>query len=415
LRTVKSAGTLSENVSEVFAMLIVGIDIGKSNHEAAIIDEKGIVRGGKSFRFSNSHDGVSKLLSHISKYNLPNEEVVFGLEATGHYWLSVFSRLTDDGYKIFVINPIQTDSLRNFRIRSTKTDSIDCQLIANAIRIGNFSATQMSDESLLELKELGRLRFYQSSSIGDLKCKVISILDRLFPEYENLFSDVFGTTSMQILLEYSTPEAIASLESNKLIDIMEKLSRKQLGAKKALELQETAKNTFGNKFASEALVFHLRQLLEQIKFIESQIKELDDVIEEKLKSVNTVITSVPGIGSVVGAVIFSEIGDIKRFNCAAKLVAFVGIDPSSKQSGEFEGTHIRMSKRGSPYLRRAIWLAAMNAYKTDPALNKYYKKKREERKHHYTAIGAVCRKLCHIIYAVLRDNKPYQSVLQTPS
>jgi len=396
-------------------VLIIGIDVGKRNHEAAIMDEKGTVKGGKSFRFPNSHEGIASLLDHIEKYNPNNEEIVFGLEATGHYWLSLYDHISQEGFKLHVINPIQTDSLRNFNIRATKTDSVDSQLIANAVRMGNLSETRLAEDELLELKELGRLRLSHSSMIGDIKKRVISTLDRVFPEYETLFSDVFGTTSMQLLSEYPTPEALASLETEKLANIIATLSRGRLGIEKAQELQDRAKNSFGNRFAQQALVLQIKQLLEQIKLIEGQIAELDAVITEKVSRISPVVTTIPGIGSVLGAVIVGEIGDIHRFDSAAKLVAFAGIDPALRQSGEFEGSRIHMSKRGSPHLRRAIWMAAINACKNDPALKEYYQKKRTEGKHHMRALGAVCRKLCHIIYAVMRDNKPYQLIVQTPN
>lgn len=123
---------------------------------------------------------------------------------------------------------------------------------------------------------------------------------------------------------------------------------------------------------------------------------------------NQVITTIPGIGNILGAIIISEIGNISRFDSASKLVAFAGLDVSVKQSGEFIGTQNKISKRGSPYLRRAIWTAASRAAFCDPVLSDYYQSLRTRGKHHLTAVGAVARKLCNIIFAVLRDNKPYQ-------
>lgn len=148
----------------------------------------------------------------------------------------------------------------------------------------------------------------------------------------------------------------------------------------------------------------LRQLLEMIALLERQLTELEAEIEQYLP-----ITTCPGVGNVLGAIILSEIGDITRFSEPKKLVAFVGIDPSVKQSGQFVGTYNKMSKRGLPHLRRAIWLADVVAAFHDPVLSAFYQKKRTEGKHYYTAIGAVARKLTFIIYAVLRDNKPYVS------
>lgn len=98
---------------------------------------------------------------------------------------------------------------------------------------------------------------------------------------------------------------------------------------------------------------------------------------------------------------------ISRFSSATKLAAFAGIDPTVKQSGEFTATHNHMSKRGSPYLRRAIWQASTVAVNCDPRLKAFMEKKRAEGKPYMNAIGHVTRKLTNIIYAVLRDNKPY--------
>ena len=151
----------------------------------------------------------------------------------------------------------------------------------------------------------------------------------------------------------------------------------------------------------------LRQLLEMIDLLEKQLDELDFEIEQRMNKLDTCITTCPGVGKVLGGIILGEIGDISRFPEPKKLVAFVGIDPSVHQSGEFNGTQNKMSKRGSPHLRRAIWLAATVAAFHDPVLSAFYQKKRAEGKHHSTAIGAVARKLTLIIYAVLRDNKPY--------
>ena len=111
---------------------------------------------------------------------------------------------------------------------------------------------------------------------------------------------------------------------------------------------------------------------------------------------------------IAAATILAEIGDINRFKSSSALVAFAGIDPTVRQSGEFSSTHNHMSKRGSPYLRHAIFLAATTCSFHNSPLNAYYKKKREQGKHHLTATGAVARKLTTVIYAVLRDGKPYE-------
>ena len=132
----------------------------------------------------------------------------------------------------------------------------------------------------------------------------------------------------------------------------------------------------------------------------------------KIHSVNEqfdcYLHTIPGIGIIGAATILAEIGDISRFKNSSALVAFAGIDPTVRQSGEFNSTHNHMSKRGSPYLRHAIFLAATTCSFHNSPLNAYYKKKRDQGKHHLTATGAVARKLTTVIYAVLRDSKPYE-------
>lgn len=387
-------------------MYIIGIDIGKNHHEATIIDDTGVIIG-KSIKFTNSHNGANKLMDHIYK-NIGNQEVVFGLEATGHYWLSLYSFLLEKGYTINVINPIQSDSFRNLYIRQTKNDTKDSFIIAEVIRFGRFTTTQLTDEKILSLKQLCRYRLSLVDSVSELKCRIITVLDQIFPEYEKLFSDTWGISSKKLLEKYQTPEDFLELDTNKLADFLKEHSRGQLGFAKAEKIQEAAQNTFGIKFAQNAFKFQLKQLIKQVLFIEDQIKDLDKEIEFYYNQFDSHLESIPGVGKVTAAIILSEIGDITRFKSAKALVAYAGIDPTVKQSGQFLANNNKMSKRGSPYLRRALFLCASTCTLHESPLNDYYNKKRSEGKHHLTAVGAVAHKLTHIIYAIMRDNKDYE-------
>lgn len=385
----------------------VGIDIAKSKHEVSIIDEQGkpVCR---SFSFANSIEGANKLLDIFKQKAVAPDNSVIGMEATGHYWLSVFSFLSDLGFSVNVINPIQSDSFRKMYIRQTKTDAKDAFYIAQIMRIGQYSSTVLADELLVALKQLSRYRLFLVDECSDCKRKVISLLDQVFPEYASVFSDTFGVTSKEILLQCPTPEDMLAISTEDLTAVLNKSSRGRFNQSKSEALKEIASKSFGVKFAKDAFAFQIRQLIEQINFIEKQISDLETEISSLLDKANTYITSITGIGEVLGAVILSEIGDISRFSEAPKLVAFAGLDVTVKQSGEFLGTHNRISKRGSPYLRRAIWIAASIAAFKDPALSVYYQSLRQRGKHHLAAVGAVARKMCNIIFAVLRDNKPYQ-------
>lgn len=391
-----------------FIMFYLGIDIAKNTHVASLIDEKG-KNVFKGFSFSNTTEGGKSLLEIVQKH-ADFSDVTVGMEATGHYWLSVYSFLYDYNFhSIHVINPIQTDGWRKgTEIRKRKNDIIDSVLIADLIRYGDFVETTLSNEDLFSLRNICRMRNYLVQSAGDLKRKIICILDQVFPEYQSIFSNTFGTTSKQLLLDYSSPTDFEELSVETLTETLETLSRKKIGKDTAQKLIDSAKNSFGVTFSKESFTFQLKLLIEQVKFIEDQVKECETKIKELMAKIDSPITTIPGIGPVLGAIIISEFGDISRFDKPSKLVAFAGIDATVSQSGEFEGTHNVMSKRGSPYLRKALFQAALVASNSDPVLKAFYQKKRAEGKHHKTCIGAVARKLCNIIFAVLKNNKPYE-------
>ena len=362
----------------------------------------------KAFSFPNTSEGGQALFTKISSYSSDTSCFEIGMEATGHYWLSVYSFLFEKGFLLHVINPIQTDGWRRgTEIRKRKNDIIDSVLIADLIRYGQFVETRLADEDLFSLRTLTRFHTYLVESISDLKRKVVCVLDQVFPEYQAVFSDIFGKTSKEILLKFSSPLDFESVSSETLAELLARLSRQKLGADKAEQLKSAASSSFGITFAKNSFAFQLKTLIEQITFIEKQVKETESEISRFMEKLNSPVTTITGIGSVTGAAIISEIGDISKFDSPKKLVAFAGIDASVSQSGEFEATHNVMSKRGSPYLRKAIFQAALVAAFKDPVLSAYYQKKKAEGKHHLTCIGAVSRKLCYIIYAVLKNNQPY--------
>ena len=352
-------------------MFFLGIDIGKNNHVASLIDDKGKPVF-KAFSFTNSTIGANSLL---------------------------------DNFVIHVINPIQTDGWRNAtQIRKHKTDAIDSMIIADFIRYGDLKETQLASEEILELRDLTRFRNYQVSSISDLKRKTICVLDQVFPEYEKIFSDVFGKTSKEILMTFESVSDFADISTEKFEKILENITLKGFAKKKFKVISEAAKTSFGISYGLQSLIFQLRQLIAQINFIEQQVKQL----EKKISALLNPITTIPGIGEINGATILSEIGDIHRFDNPKKLVAFAGLDASVKQSGDSNSDKTKMSKRGSPYLRTAIFSAALVASNCDPVFKAFYLKKLSEGKHHLTCVGAVARKLCYTIHAILSKNCPYE-------
>lgn len=387
-------------------MYIVGIDIGKNHHEASIVSPEG-KQIGRSLRFATTHKGADSLMSFIFK-NIGNSPCVFDMEATGHYWYPIYSFLKAKGYTIYVINPIQSDSLRKMYIRQTKNDSIDSFLIAEVIRFGQFGTTSMADENILAMRQLCRYRDSVISSRTEIKLRIGTIMEQIFPEYEKQFSSLWVSTSMGILEKYLTPENIENAPIDELFEIIKDKSHNRLTKAKAISIKEAAADTFGIKIAQDAFSFQLKQLIDRMNFLDKQIEALDCQILEYYEKFDCYLHTIPGIGIIGAATILAEIGDISRFKNSSSLIAFAGIDPTVRQSGEFNSTHNHMSKRGSPYLRHAIFLAATTCSFHNSPLNAYYKKKRDQGKHHLTATGAVARKLTTVIYAVLRDSKPYE-------
>lgn len=386
-------------------MFYLGIDIGKNTHVASLLDSKKKVVF-KAFSFSNSIDGAESLICKLEPFK---NELEIGMEATGHYWLSIYSYLAQKNFTVRVINPIQTDGWRQgIEIRKRKTDIIDSLLIADLLRYGDFVETSLSDEDYLSLRNLSRFRSYLVSSIGDLKRKTIALLDQIFPEYASSFSNIFGKTSKEILANFSSLSDFEDISSEKLTSFLENVTMKKFATRKLEELSKKASKSFGVNFCLDSFGLQIKMLIEQISFIQNQVLDVENELATILEKLNSPITTIPGIGSVNAATILGEIGDIKRFSNPSKLVAYAGLDASISQSGEFESTSNHMTKRGSPYLRRALFQSALRAEFCDPAFSNYYQKKITEGKHHLVATNAVARKLCHTIFAVLTKNEPYQ-------
>ena len=390
-------------------MFIVGIDIAKHTHQASVMNPDGSLIG-KSIKISNTSSGFEAFIAKLHNIDPDLSHFEFGMESTGHYWLNLYTHLSDLGCIVHVINPVQSDALRGLYIRQTKNDIKDSAIIADVIRIGRYCETTVSDDKMLALRDLTRQRFYLVDMISDLKRKSLTLIDRIFPEYPKLFSDTFGSTSLELLANCNTPEDIIAIDTDKLVEMLSTASKGRFKREKAEKIKAAAQNSFGALLCTDSTSFMLKQFVEQIKFLENQLDELNELISERLAEFNSPITSITGIGDVLGASILSEIGDISRFESADKLAAFAGIDPTVSQSGNFLGTKNKMSKRGSPYLRRAIWLAATAAILHDPAIKAFYDRKKAQGKHHYVCVGYICRKLINIIFSVLKSGQPYQPV-----
>lgn len=266
-------------------MYFLGIDIAKINHVDSLIDlDSNIVIN--TIKFTNSTEGYQKLKEQITHISL--KEIMIAMEATGHYWLSLFSFLTDDGYNVSVYNPFQIKSFRGaFNNRKQKNDVIDAIIIANYLRTFGSKNISLPDDSLLSLKQLTRFRTNLVDNVSALKNQTISILDKVFPEFASLFSDAFGETAKQILLIAPTPNEILKLNSKRLYNLVNKASKGRFKTEFVTKLADTAKNSFDIKISSSVCSFEIKQVINQIVFIENQISDLEEEIHNIYQSLDS--------------------------------------------------------------------------------------------------------------------------------
>ena len=383
-------------------MYYVGIDLAKFKHSAAVVgdDGKRLVRG---FDFPNRRDGFEALLRRLESVGATGAEARVCLEATGHYGRNLVAFLEGHGYEVFEVNPLLTANWRRATsVRKVKNDAVDAEALALWLLAGNPTARRRAKDESDDLRTLARSRTSLSHIIGDCKRRAAAILDVTFPELRGFFSDDFCAAATAILGRWQSAEALSHARLDSIRKVVREAGGRITDARIA-ELRGLARASVGT--ASAPLAFQLRQLLAQIAFTRGQMAELDAELARMVEG--SPVLTIPGVGTVLGAGILGEVGDASRFASAKKLLAFAGCDPSVFESGEFVGSRAHMSKRGSPYLRWYLWLAADMARRYDPALGAYYAKKRSEGKCHKVAVSAVVRKLVSIIYAVLRDGTPY--------
>lgn len=384
-------------------MIYVGIDIAKNTHFASAVNSDGEVLL-KPFSFSNSNEGFILLLSKINEF--PIDQCLIGMESTGHYSDNIVSFLYSKGFKIAIINPIQTDSLRNSNIRKTKNDKIDTFLISQCLLLGKYSLFKQNDFNMLKLKTLCRFRFDITHSKTRLKTQLTGCVDLIFPELHTFFNgNLHSKSARAILLKYTSPTSIAHTRISTLTKVLKTASRGYYSEDSAIQLKTIARNSIG--IDNTAMSIQIKYLINQIDLLDEQIATIDTNIKQIMDEINSPILTIPGISYTLGSMIISEIGDISRFSNPTKLLAYAGLDPSVKQSGCFCATNTKISKRGSKHLRYAITYASTVIIHNNETFYNYYTSKRAEGKAFRNAIGHVSNKLVRVIYKILTENIPF--------
>lgn len=406
---------------------VAGIDVGKRFSEMALLSPVNEVFA----RIRINHDAYSyfdkafELLRKAEKEFGAKPVVV--MESTGHYHKILFQTLNKNGYEVCVINPIQSDSIKNIRVRKVKNDKVDARKIALLYRFEQLKTANIPDEDIDCLRSLCRHYYNLSEQLTSYKNRLIGIVDQVFLSFNEVFNDLTSNTALALLEKYPTPEDILNANREELISLIQKTARKDIKwatdkyemlCAKALKFKPLSINSFANAAMLKANIAMIKTLMASLDAaLEAILKLLEEDAKKPMPVLSLTIDllcSIPGIGLLTAATIVGEIGDFSTFSKPEKLVAYFGIDPSVTQSGQFKGTENKMSKRGSKLLRKVIFTSAMvsvskkrNGKEINPVLYEFYRKKCLS-KPKKVALGAVMHKLVAIIFAVLRDRKPFE-------
>ena len=387
-------------------MIYVGIDVAKDKHDCFITNSYGEVLF-KSFTIPNNRDGFETLFQKVQSVSDDLTKVKVGLEATGHYSYNLLGFLLDKGLTTFVINPLHTNLYRkSLSLRQTKTDKADARTIASMLmsdmNLKSYSDTSYHNE---ELKSLTRYRFDKVQERAKLKTSISRLVCILFPELEKLVPTLHMASVYALLSEFPSAHAIASVHLTRLTNLLSESSHGRYGKDTAVIFREAARNSIGSDMPAKSL--ELKHTIKLIQELTSEIDEIEAEIKSIMDELHSPITTIPGLGFRMAAMILAEVGDFTRFDSPDKLLAYAGMSPSTYQSGQLKNCYPHMEKRGSRYLRYALYNATKYVCHWDPAFADYLAKKRAEGKHYNIAISHAAKKLVRLIFAMEKSRRPY--------
>jgi transposase len=390
-------------------MIYVGIDVAKDKHDCFITnsDEKVLF---KAFTIPNTLDGFNTLYQKIESVMEDISKVKIGLEATGHYNYNLLGYLIDKGLPTYVINPLHTNLYRkSLSLRQTKTDKVDARTIAymlmSDVNLKSYSDASYHNE---ELKSLTRYRFDKVQERAKLKTSVSRLICILFPELEKLVPTLHMASVYAMLSEFPGAKHVANAHLTKLSNLLSEASKGRYGKETAITFREAARTSIGSNMPAKSL--ELKHTIKLIQELTSEIDEIENEIKIIMDEINSPILSIPGINYRMGAMIIAEIGDFSRFDSPDKILAYAGFSPSTYQSGQLDGAYSHMEKRGSRYLRYALYNATKYVCHWDSTFAEYLAKKRAEGKHYNVAISHAVKKLVRVIYHLEKTNQQYIKV-----
>ena len=381
-------------------MICVGIDVSKDKHDCFILSSEGVVLA-DVFTIPNNLEGFNTLLGKLRACSTPQDSIKVGLEATGHYSCNILGLLLDNGLPTYVLNPLRTNLYRkSHSLRKTKTDRVDARTIA-AILLSDAGLKPYTDTVYHneELKSLTRYRFDKVKERAKLKTSVSRLVCILFPELENMVSTLHAASVYALLEEFPGAKQIAAAHLTRLKTLLADASRGRYGRDMAMEIRDAARCSIGSRMPAKSL--ELQHTIRLIRELDAEIEEIEAAIQTIMDKLHSPITTIPGIGYRMGAMILAEVGDFSRFDSPDKLLAYAGMSPSTYQSGQLKNCYPHMEKRGSRYLRYALYNAAKYVCLWDLTFAAYLAKKRDEGKHYNVALSHVVKKLVRLSYHLL--------------
>ena len=387
-------------------MIYVGIDVSKDKHDCYIANSEGKALM-DVFTIQNNQDGFNQLFHSLKSVALDLSKVRVGLEATGHYSYNILGFLLDKGLATFVLNPLHTNLFRkSLSLRMTKTDRVDARTIVamlmSGMALSPYSSTSYHNE---ELKSLSRYRFDKVKDRAQLKQAVSRLVTILFPELESLVPTLHAASVYALLAEFPGARQIAAAHLTRLSNLLATASKGRYGRDKAVQLRDAARRSIGSSMPAKSL--ELQHTIRLIREFDAEIAEVEAAIREIMDEIAPPILSIPGISYRMGAMIIAEIGDFSRFDSPDKILAYAGFSPSTYQSGKLNNAYAHMEKRGSRYLRYALYNATKYVCLWNPSFAAYLAKKRAEGKHYNVAISHAVKKLVRLIFALQRSGQSY--------
>lgn len=386
-------------------MIYVGIDVAKDKHDCLISNSDGDILF-PPFTIPNSLEGFNLLCSKIMSCSFNLTQIKIGLEATGHYSSNITEFLINKNFPVFLINPLHTSLYRkSLSFRKTKTDKADVHSIVLMLMTQKLTPYVPVSYHKKELKSLTRYRFSLVQDCSRLKVSFARLMNIVFPELEKIVHELQINSVYQLMSEYTDPLAISNAHLTHLTNLLKQNSKGHYSRDKAIEIRETAKNSIGTCDGIHAI--EIQHTIARIRLLQEQINTIETRIKTIISEIDSPFVTIPGISYITAAMLHAEIGDFSMFSTPEKILAFAGMEPSIYQSGQYISSHAKMVKRGSKYLRYALYTAAKNVSKWDDHFHAFLQKKISEGKHYNVAVSHVAKKLIRTLYSMELKHAAY--------